>query len=433
MLEWLAASGRASRAGRGRGWRGHRDAAARRRTTRAGWPARSTRPTWSTRCGPRCRDDTIATTDVGSHKLLVGQGWRTPPTAQRADDQRAVLDGLRRPGGDRGQARATRIDRSSRWSATAASRWPRPRCGSPQPRPAGSCSWCSSTAASTGSSSSRWRAGTRAPRRGSRTPTWCCSPRRWSATACASTSHAELEAALAGVEQPDPAARRRGQGRPGPVRVAVLRTATPNADAAAIVRSFADFVVATQTAPPLPGDGRAPDDPRRRRLVRRHGGRRRHARRLGLLRSGAAPSPRVPRHGELVAGRAATRSAHGGTDQRHRLAHRGARRHLPRRASTTRARRRGRRTRCRRSTAAAAATSCCAPSPLATSVGCRIAAAVQPGHYRYWHTTGTVGTLGAAAAAGRAAGARRGAAARTRWRPRRPWPRVSSRPSAPTR
>jgi 2-methylcitrate dehydratase PrpD len=30
----------------------------------------------------------------------------------------------------------------------------------------------------------------------------------------------------------------------------------------------------------------------------------------------------------------------------------------------------------------------------------RIAAAVQPSHYRFWHTTGTVGTLGAAAAAG---------------------------------
>jgi 2-methylcitrate dehydratase PrpD len=31
-------------------------------------------------------------------------------------------------------------------------------------------------------------------------------------------------------------------------------------------------------------------------------------------------------------------------------------------------------------------------------VGCRIGLAVQPSHYRYWHTTGTVGTLGAAAA-----------------------------------
>jgi len=31
-------------------------------------------------------------------------------------------------------------------------------------------------------------------------------------------------------------------------------------------------------------------------------------------------------------------------------------------------------------------------------VGCRIALAVQPSHYRYWHTTGTVGTFGAAAA-----------------------------------
>ena len=30
----------------------------------------------------------------------------------------------------------------------------------------------------------------------------------------------------------------------------------------------------------------------------------------------------------------------------------------------------------------------------------RVAAAVQPAHYRYWHTTGTVGTLGAAAAVG---------------------------------
>ena len=31
-------------------------------------------------------------------------------------------------------------------------------------------------------------------------------------------------------------------------------------------------------------------------------------------------------------------------------------------------------------------------------VGCRIGLAVQPSHYRYWHTTGTIGTLGAAAA-----------------------------------
>jgi 2-methylcitrate dehydratase PrpD len=33
-------------------------------------------------------------------------------------------------------------------------------------------------------------------------------------------------------------------------------------------------------------------------------------------------------------------------------------------------------------------------------VGCRIGMAVQPSHYRYWHTTGTVGTFGAAAAVG---------------------------------
>jgi 2-methylcitrate dehydratase PrpD len=32
-------------------------------------------------------------------------------------------------------------------------------------------------------------------------------------------------------------------------------------------------------------------------------------------------------------------------------------------------------------------------------VGDRIAAAIQPAHYTYWHTTGTVGTIGAAAAA----------------------------------
>ena len=32
--------------------------------------------------------------------------------------------------------------------------------------------------------------------------------------------------------------------------------------------------------------------------------------------------------------------------------------------------------------------------------GCRVAAAVNPDHYRYWHTTGTVGAIGAAAAAG---------------------------------
>jgi len=31
-------------------------------------------------------------------------------------------------------------------------------------------------------------------------------------------------------------------------------------------------------------------------------------------------------------------------------------------------------------------------------VGCRIGMAVQPSHYRHWHTTGTVGTFGAAAA-----------------------------------
>ncbi|MDP3416336.1 MmgE/PrpD family protein [Falsiroseomonas sp.] len=33
-------------------------------------------------------------------------------------------------------------------------------------------------------------------------------------------------------------------------------------------------------------------------------------------------------------------------------------------------------------------------------VGCRIGLAVQPSHYRCWHTTGTVGTFGAAAAVG---------------------------------
>ncbi|HCB04972.1 MAG TPA: 2-methylcitrate dehydratase [Nocardioides bacterium] len=33
-------------------------------------------------------------------------------------------------------------------------------------------------------------------------------------------------------------------------------------------------------------------------------------------------------------------------------------------------------------------------------VGCRVAETVNPAHYRYWHTTGTVGTLGSAAAAG---------------------------------
>lgn len=32
-------------------------------------------------------------------------------------------------------------------------------------------------------------------------------------------------------------------------------------------------------------------------------------------------------------------------------------------------------------------------------VGCRVAMALQPSHYDYWHTTGTVGTFGAAAAA----------------------------------
>jgi 2-methylcitrate dehydratase PrpD len=33
-------------------------------------------------------------------------------------------------------------------------------------------------------------------------------------------------------------------------------------------------------------------------------------------------------------------------------------------------------------------------------VSCRIGLAIQPSHYRYWHTTGTVGTFGAAAAVG---------------------------------
>jgi 2-methylcitrate dehydratase PrpD len=33
-------------------------------------------------------------------------------------------------------------------------------------------------------------------------------------------------------------------------------------------------------------------------------------------------------------------------------------------------------------------------------VGCRIAEIINPAHYRYWHTTGTAGTIGAAAAAG---------------------------------
>lgn len=32
-------------------------------------------------------------------------------------------------------------------------------------------------------------------------------------------------------------------------------------------------------------------------------------------------------------------------------------------------------------------------------VGCRISLAIQPSHYRYWHTTSTVGTIGAAVAA----------------------------------
>ena len=37
-------------------------------------------------------------------------------------------------------------------------------------------------------------------------------------------------------------------------------------------------------------------------------------------------------------------------------------------------------------------------------VGCRIGMAVQPSHYRYWHTTGTVGTFGAATATALALG-----------------------------
>ena len=41
---------------------------------------------------------------------------------------------------------------------------------------------------------------------------------------------------------------------------------------------------------------------------------------------------------------------------------------------------------------------CCAPSSAGYEVSCRIGVAVQPSHYRYWHTTGTVGTFGAAAA-----------------------------------
>src|SRR5829696_7176731 len=37
-------------------------------------------------------------------------------------------------------------------------------------------------------------------------------------------------------------------------------------------------------------------------------------------------------------------------------------------------------------------------------VSCRIGVAIQPSHYRYWHTTGTVGTFGAATAAALALG-----------------------------
>lgn len=36
---------------------------------------------------------------------------------------------------------------------------------------------------------------------------------------------------------------------------------------------------------------------------------------------------------------------------------------------------------------------------LGYEISCRIAAAVQPAHYAFWHTTGTIGTLGSAAAA----------------------------------
>ncbi len=60
-------------------------------------------------------------------------------------------------------------------------------------------------------------------------------------------------------------------------------------------------------------------------------------------------------------------------------------------------------------------------------VSTRIGAAIQPAHYRYFHTTGTVGCLGAAAA-----GAAGGAAAMRAWPPT-PWPPPRRSPPASSR
>jgi 2-methylcitrate dehydratase PrpD len=65
-------------------------------------------------------------------------------------------------------------------------------------------------------------------------------------------------------------------------------------------------------------------------------------------------------------------------------------------------------------------------------VSTRIGEAVMPSHYRYWHTTGTVGAFGAAAAAATVLGASR----EQFMHAVRPWAhshRDSSRPSCPRR
>src|SRR5215831_9482685 len=81
-----------------------------------------------------------------------------------------------------------------------------------------------------------------------------------------------------------------------------------------------------------------------------------------------------------------------GADQRHGVAHRRARRHLPGPPTI----------------AAALALAQHRDAPgryllraiaVGYEVGSRVAQTVNPQHYAYWHTTGTVGTLGAAAAA----------------------------------
>ena len=68
-----------------------------------------------------------AAADAGHHRRRLAQAARRPGlarvrAAQRADDQRPVLHGLRRAGRHRREGRRPRTGRSSRWWATAGSR-----------------------------------------------------------------------------------------------------------------------------------------------------------------------------------------------------------------------------------------------------------------------------------------------------------------------